>query len=88
MGRDPSCDVVLPSDEYSMVSGRHLRIRFERGEYWVEDLESRNGTFLNGRSVRREKLSPGDSLQLGADGPELRVQFEPAPTGAPTRAPG
>ncbi|MFQ5723866.1 MAG: FHA domain-containing protein [Terriglobia bacterium] len=88
VGRDPSCDVVLPSDEYSMVSGRHLRIRFEGGEYWAEDLESRNGTFLNGRRIQREKLSPGDSLRLGADGPELRVQFEPVPTGAPTRAPG
>ncbi|MEE8201598.1 MAG: FHA domain-containing protein [Candidatus Acidoferrales bacterium] len=88
VGRDPSCDLAVPSDDYPMVSGRHLRIRFEGGEYWVEDLESRNGTFLNGRSVRREKLSPGDSLRLGADGPELRVQFEPVPTGAPTRAPG
>ncbi|MFQ5927800.1 MAG: FHA domain-containing protein [Terriglobia bacterium] len=87
VGREPSCDLTLPSDEFPMVSGRHLVVRVEGDECWVEDLKSRNGTFLNGRNIQREQLSPGDILRLGADGPELRLQFVPPTKGVPTKIP-
>ncbi len=48
IGRLPECDVVLDS---RAVSRRHARIFFDRGQFYLEDLQSRNGTFLNGQRV-------------------------------------
>ena len=64
MGRDSHCDVVL-SDE--TVSVRHARLSFHHGQWWLEDLDSTNGTFLN-----KEKLSiptvviGGDEIECGS----------------------
>lgn len=56
-GRSPDCDVVV---ENQSVSSRHFRILKGRtGKYFVEDLHSKNGTFLNGA-----RLSPGERVAL------------------------
>jgi len=61
-GRHTGCDLVLNDDA---VSRRHARFSFRRGEYYVEDLGSLNGTFVNGQPVRRaQKLADGDRIQL------------------------
>ena len=63
-GRDGSSDVRLPADGYA--SGRHAR--FVRGEETdvVEDLNSTNGTFVNGdRLVGARPLRDGDLITLG-----------------------
>jgi hypothetical protein len=63
-GRDDSADVRLPADGYA--SGRHAR--FVRGEETdvVEDLNSTNGTFVNGeRLVGSRPLRDGDLITLG-----------------------
>jgi hypothetical protein len=63
-GRDASSDVRLPADGYA--SGRHAR--FVRGEETdvVEDLNSTNGTFVNGeRLVGSRPLRDGDRITLG-----------------------
>jgi hypothetical protein len=62
IGRHPDCDVAV-SD--STVSRHHARLRFRDGHWTVEDLDSRNGTSLNGRRVGRCELRPGDHLALG-----------------------
>lgn len=57
VGRDPDCDVVV---ENPSVSSRHFRVLKGRtGKYYVEDLHSRNGTFLNG-----DRLSPGKMVDI------------------------
>jgi hypothetical protein len=59
-------DVEVMYDQ--AVSRRHLRIVQDNGGYIVEDLNSTNGTTLNGHSLRpgqREKLKPGDELEIG-----------------------
>lgn len=44
IGRHPSCEWVLANDT---VSSRHARMVFHHDQWWLEDLGSRNGTFLN-----------------------------------------
>lgn len=44
IGRDPACDCILND---STVSATHARLYFRQGQWWIEDLHSTNGTFLN-----------------------------------------
>jgi hypothetical protein len=49
------------------VADRHAIIRYSRGRYYVRDLKSAGGTFLNGRRIRRtQALKHGDSLRFGS----------------------
>jgi hypothetical protein len=60
LGAEPGNDVVL-ADHF--VSGRHARLRWDGAEWWLEDLDSKNGTRVNGRPVlpRREQPVPFSS---------------------------
>src|SRR5262249_43937344 len=68
LGRALEADVRVNDTQ---VSRQHARITasHERGrrrtEYVLHDLDSRNGTFLNGRRVRRETLENGDKIRVG-----------------------
>ncbi|HEX6791733.1 MAG TPA: HD domain-containing phosphohydrolase [Candidatus Krumholzibacteria bacterium] len=59
IGRDPENVIVL---DHTAISRFHCRITFEKDQYIVHDLGSTNGTWLNGRRITREPLSPGDEL--------------------------
>jgi pSer/pThr/pTyr-binding forkhead associated (FHA) protein len=64
VGRSAENDLVLNSDEFA--STKHARIEPRRDGVWVEDLDSTNGTFVNGMKVKqRHKLSPGDVIRVG-----------------------
>ncbi|MDY7103915.1 MAG: TIR domain-containing protein [Actinomycetota bacterium] len=63
VGRDPSSDVVIASPH---VSGRHAHIRHSEQGWEVTDLDSTNGTYLNGVRVAHAALRRGDLLLLGA----------------------
>jgi pSer/pThr/pTyr-binding forkhead associated (FHA) protein len=63
-GRDGSADIAVPADGYA--SGRHAR--FHRGGQadMVEDLDSTNGTFVNGERLHGSRaLHPGDVITIG-----------------------
>ncbi len=63
-GRDPACDQVL---NYPMISWRHARLARLRGKLIIQDLGSTNGTFLNGKRVRRAaEVKAGDVIGLGS----------------------
>lgn len=63
IGRHPECDVVLSGPA---VSRRHARLRFRDGIWILEDLESTNGTVVNGSPlVGRCRLEPGDRVVIG-----------------------
>lgn len=71
IGRDPSADVVLDDD---LVSRRHARVAPLNGTAVVEDLGSRNGSFVNGNEVHAPAhLGPGDRLLIGVTLFELRT---------------
>jgi serine phosphatase RsbU (regulator of sigma subunit) len=88
VGRARTCDVFLP-DQW--LSRQHAEIRRRNGDYFVADLESKNGTLLNGERVGDERrLRHGDVISLGEhhltfstlDEPEREVEEpEPAPEG-------
>jgi FHA domain len=63
LGRAPGSDVVI-NDPFA--SSAHARI-FPRGQFmYIEDMGSTNGTFLNGRQLRRpEKLKVADVIRIG-----------------------
>jgi pSer/pThr/pTyr-binding forkhead associated (FHA) protein len=64
LGRAVGCTIRIPSAE---VSRLHCRLCVKDGIVLVEDLESVNGTFLNGQRIRdREIVRPGDRLSLGS----------------------
>jgi hypothetical protein len=70
VGRGGQNDLVLDGDEFA--SSRHARIEARGDGVWVQDLDSTNGTFLNGaRVVGAERMSPGDLLRVGET--DLRV---------------
>jgi hypothetical protein len=62
IGRHPDCDLVMAD---ATVSRRHARLIFRDGGWIIQDLESTNGTRLNGKYVGRCRLRPGDQLALG-----------------------
>jgi hypothetical protein len=62
VGRHPSCDVVVADET---VSRRHAQLTFRDGGWVLQDLQSKNGTRLNGQYVGRCRLRPGDQLGLG-----------------------
>ncbi len=62
IGRHQACDVVL---EDLTVSRRHARLVFRAQRWIVQDLQSTNGTIVNGTRVGRCELRPGDALRLG-----------------------
>lgn len=65
IGRDPENGLVL---DHTAISRFHCQITRENGEYYIRDLDSTNGTYLNGRRVERAPLSPGDELVVAAVG--------------------
>jgi pSer/pThr/pTyr-binding forkhead associated (FHA) protein len=64
LGRSQENDLVLDTDEFASV--QHARIEPRRDGVWLHDLDSTNGTFLNGTKLTRpRKLTPGDVIRVG-----------------------
>ena len=96
VGRARDADLVL-ADE--LVSRHHAQVTPSGSGALVEDMGSRNGTFINGEAIHGPThLSPGDQLQLGVTLVELRsaaqiaerpsaVHPVPPPLAVPPRAP-
>ena len=53
LGRHPDCDIVLDS---GAVSRQHARIQRVDDKFYIEDMQSRNGTYVNGRQIRERCL--------------------------------
>ncbi len=63
VGRQTDCAVRIPA---ASVSRQHCALSFHDGYLTVEDLNSSNGTFINGKRVKKKRLiHPGDKLQIG-----------------------
>ena len=62
VGRDPGVSITLDD---SKLSKRHFEIRWDGGAYEVVDLDSTNGTFVNGRRVAATALRDGDEIRAG-----------------------
>jgi pSer/pThr/pTyr-binding forkhead associated (FHA) protein len=63
LGRDPTCECLLHSET---VSARHARFAYHHGQWWLEDLKSTNGTFVNGEILSTAiVVIPGDQIHCG-----------------------
>lgn len=62
IGRDGKCLVSL-KDEY--VSREHARVKLEDGQFFIYDVGSRGGTFVNGRQIQRHMLYDGAEIRVG-----------------------
>lgn len=62
LGRSSSCGLVLPDQK---ISHQHARLRVDGQSVLIEDLGSRNGTFVNGERVESADLGVGDEIRLG-----------------------
>ena len=75
IGRQPYCDLVLNNNA---ISREHAKLEKKNGVWYVEDLQSRNGVWLNGKRLSYEptKLEDGDVLLLGDTKIFVRLQDE------------
>ena len=74
LGFSPECDLVLPD---ATVSRRHAVIAVRGDECWISDAGSRNGTYVNGERLHRERLlHPGDKISISW----YTLQFDPRPS--------
>ena len=69
IGRDPASDIFIDN---AVVSSDHALIKAEDNpesagemQYYIEDLKSTNGTFVNGEKIRRQKLVHNDMIRVG-----------------------
>jgi len=63
IGRHPRATIVIES---TFISSEHAQVSWEQGRWWVTDLRSTNGTFVNGSQIRAATgIRPGDSVELG-----------------------
>ncbi len=88
-GRDPSCKVAYDLQRDDEVSRRHavIRIKTDKEVYFrIADLNSSNGTFLNGERIAAEvELLPDDVVELGSGGPKFTFDVQPRPANLPSR---
>jgi len=62
VGRGTECDLVLPEKQ---VSRQHIRIKVVHDQYFIEDLDSKNGTWVNGAPLKGERpLRDGDEIHI------------------------
>lgn len=74
IGSHPECDLEL---EGRSVSPFHAAIRYENCEYFLRDLGSADGTFVNGSQVSEILLQDDDLIEFGIGGPKLRFRVRP-----------
>lgn len=82
IGRDPRCQIVIDPLLFAAVSRRHAEVRpcdpteGERPSWWICDLNSSNGTYLNGQRLKGcQVLKSGDRVTLGSDGPDFIFEY-------------
>ena len=62
IGRHGQCELVLHDPE---VSRRHLKLAPGENGWWLDDLGSTNGSFVNGQRITHQTVAPGDRIQIG-----------------------
>ncbi len=72
IGRDDDCHLILDDPR---VSNRHAMIYFASGEFRVKDLDSTNGSLLNGSPLTEFAFQDGDDLRVGKTVVRLVIDF-------------
>jgi len=75
-GRDKSCEVRFAD---TAVSRFHAEFWFSAGRWWILDLQSANGSYVDGKRVERAQIATLARIQLGDDGPVLLLTVKRVP---------
>ena len=82
-GRDTRSTIVFDSPHDDVVSRKHAVLRVKSEDplaFAIEDLNSSNGTYVNGKRITGEvEIAPDDRVQFGSAGPELIFDVQPRP---------
>jgi len=62
LGRRPYNDIVIDN---LAVSGEHAVVQMQGDRYVIEDLNSTNGTYVNGQTIKKQALVNGDTIEIG-----------------------
>lgn len=73
IGRGSNCEVQIQDP---VVSAHHVEILYENGKWWLHDLHSTNGTFLDGELVHKTPISDRATIQLGKGGPIVALKVK------------
>ena len=68
LGRRPYNDIVIDN---MAVSGEHAVVQMLGIEGYIEDLNSTNGTYVNGKTVKKQQLHHGDTIEIG----KYKIQY-------------
>ncbi|QDS87168.1 FHA domain protein [Rosistilla oblonga] len=77
VGRRDSCDICL---KFANISGQHCRLTLENGYWFARDMDSRNGTKVNGSRILRKRLDPGSVISFAKH--EYTIEYNPQDLGA------
>lgn len=80
LGRDSHADIKFDPQRDDVVGRNHAKIVFDNGDFKLKDLNSTNGTFVNGKRVQGSViLNVDDVIKLGESGVELSFEIAPRP---------
>ena len=79
IGRSPDADVLILDEKASRI---HAGIRLWDGDFYIKDLKSRNGTFVNNERIELAKLKQGDRIKIGSVIFTFEPDAEPGATAA------
>jgi hypothetical protein len=69
IGSIPAAQIVITD---STISGQHASLRYEEGNFFLTDLDSSNGTYVNDKKIAREELKDNDVIRFG----DVTVKFK------------
>src|SRR5579859_1890598 len=83
IGRDPANQLVFDPFKDQDVSAKHAQFVLQGNQLMIQDLKSRNGTFVNGARVGEQPSAVPDGavVQFGDKGPKIQISIRATPTG-------
>ena len=72
IGREEHCAIQI---NHGLVSRDHVEISFKNGEWWIADLFSSNGTFIEGKKIDHRLITGPVKIELGNNGPLISIEF-------------